>query len=46
MGKKVISMICEKCEREEMKMFDTVVRIDYVEHVNGKSHKYRVYINC
>ncbi len=39
-------MIFEKCERDDMNMFDTVVGFDYVEHVNGKSHKYRVCINC
>ena len=39
-------MHCEKCGREYKEMFDTIVRIDYLEPGKGKPYTYHICMNC
>mgnify|MGYP006277153889 CR=1 FL=1 len=39
-------MRCDRCGREFRDLFDTIVRIDYVEPGRGKPYEYHLCIDC
>ena len=39
-------MQCDRCKREFRDLFDTIVRIDYVESGRGKPYEFHLCVNC
>ena len=39
-------MRCEKCGKYYKEMFDTIVRLDYLEPGKGKPYEYHICMTC
>ena len=42
----VLSVICDRCGRAYQDLFDTVVRMDYVETGRGKPYEMHLCVDC
>ena len=39
-------MICDRCRREFREVFDTIVRMDYIESGRGKPYEFHLCMDC